>query len=347
MANGVVDLRTGELLPANREYLITKSTRAKYDPNAKCERFLEFLSSAMGARPNASETELDAAEQRVRFLQKAAGVSLSGCVDDKAMFVLHGPTDTGKTTFLESFRWTAGDYAGQILIDSLLANTRQSDGNSQSDLAGLHGRRFVTTSEAESSQQLAEGKLKYLTQGQSTKVKVARKYENHFEFSATHKLWLDANELPKIKTCDDSVWNRLKPIPFEFRVPDSQIDRKLPEKLRAEADGILSWAVEGFKLRQAEGLGDPLDVAESRQAWRKQCDPLADFIAESCQLDPNEWVLVSELRLRYENWCRDADQKSPLGSQVFGNRLRAHGCTDERRTVAGKTQRVWVGIRLQ
>lgn len=347
VANGVVDLRIGKLLPARRQYLITKSTRAKYDPNVKCECFLQFLSSAMGVRPDSSEADLMRADERTLFLQKAVGSSLSGCVDDKAMFVLYGPTNGGKTTFLEAIRSMLGDYAGQILIDSLLSNSRQSDNNSQADLADMHGRRFVTTSEAESSQQLSEGKLKYLTQGQSTKIKVARKYENPIEFSATHKLFLDANELPRIKTSDDSVWNRLKPVPFEFRVPNSEIDLALPEKLRAEADGILLWAMEGYRLWQEEGLGDPPDVVEARQAWRDECDPLADFIAERCRLEPDGWILSSELRSVYERWCTESGEKYPLGTRTFGNRLRALGCTDERRTIDSKTQRGWVGIRLQ
>ena len=123
--------------------------------------------------------------------------------------------------------------------------------------------------------------------------------------------------------------------------------RNLPEKLRAEADGILRWAVEGFKLWQAEGLGDPPDVAEARQAWREECDPVGDFIAECCRTDdPDEWVLASELRLRYEHWCGDASEKYPLGSRAFGQRIRALGCTYDRETVEGKTQRVWTGIGI-
>lgn len=344
--NGVVDLPTGKLLPARRNYLITKSTRAKYDPSAECECFMRFLSGALGVRPDASEGDLVKAEQRVSFIQKAIGSSFSGYVDDKVIFALFRPTNSGKTTFLEAIRWTLGDYAGQILIDSLLSNSRQSNNNSQADLAGTHGCRFVTTSEADSSQRLDAGRLKYLTQGQSTKIKVARKYENPFEFSATHKLWLDANERPKIKTVDDSVWIRLKPIPFEFRVPDSEIDLTLPGRLRDEADGILRWAVDGFRLWQEEGLGDPPDIAEARQAWREECDPLADFIAENCRLDTEAWALATQLRQRYESFCSETGEKFPMGPKAFSARLQALGCTTQRQYYDGKTQRTWAGIEL-
>lgn len=346
LPNGVLDLRTQKLIEPDRAHLITKAAGIDFDPHAQCPNWLRFLGSAMGSRAGSTPEQRQDAQQRVRFLQKACGLSLSGDTADKVLFALLGPTNSGKTTFLEAVRGMLGDYAGQILVSSLLANGKQSDNNSQADIADLIGLRFVTTSEAESQHRLEEGKLKYLTQGQGTKLKAARKYENPIEFRATHKLWMDTNELPRIKTTDDSVWNRLKPIPFEYRVADSDIDRDLPHKLKAELAGILRWAIEGFRLWQLEGLGDPPDVAQARQAWRDDCDPLGDFITENCRLDPDAWTPATQLRQRYEDYCRETGDKFPLGGRAFGARLKALGLTDERRYDAGQTQRGWQGIEL-
>ncbi len=286
LPNGTLDLRTGQLVPPCREHLITKTAAAAYDPQAQCPTWLRFLGGAMGMRPDATEEQRQTARSRVAFLQKAAGLSLSGLVDDKAAFAFFGPTNSGKTTFLEAVRHVLGDYAGQILVSSLLANGRQSDNNSQADLADLHGIRFATTSEAESGQRLDAAKFKYLTQGQASKIKVARKYQNPFEFGASHKLFIDSNERPDINDVGDATWGRIYPVRFEFRVPADKVDRTLPAKLRAEASGILRWLLEGFRLYQAEGLGDPPDVAAARQEWREECDPLGDFLAESYRVDP-------------------------------------------------------------
>lgn len=349
VSNGVLDLERGALLDEpRREDLITKSAGVAFDPAATCPNWLRFLSRAMGVTRGAGAGEIEDAKRRMRFLQKAVGLSLSGDVSEKVTFCLFGDTNTGKTTFLEAVRaiLADGEYSHQIKIQSLLANGRQSDSNAQSDLCDLRGCRFVTTSEAEKGQQLSEAILKYLTQGGQTRIKAARKYENHISFPATHKLWLDSNDKPRIRAMDDSVWNRLKPLGFEVRIPDSEIDTSFPAKLQAEAPGILRWALEGFRLWRAEGLGDPPDVEAARQSWKDECDPLTDFIDESCELDPDGWAAAKDLRAAYERWCDDNGQKNPVGPKVFAARLEARGCTGDNPRVEGKRTRIWRGISL-
>jgi len=87
------------------------------------------------------------------------------------------------------------------------------------------------------------------------KIKATRKYENPIEFPETHKLWMDTNSKPLIRAADDqATFNRLHPIPFTVTIPTGEIDKTLPRKLLAEAEGILAWAVEGAKLWRRVGL---------------------------------------------------------------------------------------------
>src|SRR5260370_37464751 len=101
----------------------------------------------------------------------------------------------------------------------------------------------VTTSETEEGQKLWEGKVKYLTG--MNEIKTCRKYENHILFPPTHKFLLDANHRPVVRGTDKAIWNRLKPIPFTASIPKEEQDKGLLEKLKAEAAGILAWAVKG------------------------------------------------------------------------------------------------------
>jgi len=41
--NGVVDLKTGQIRPGKQSDCITMTTGIKFDPNAKCERWMQFL----------------------------------------------------------------------------------------------------------------------------------------------------------------------------------------------------------------------------------------------------------------------------------------------------------------
>ncbi|GAI16793.1 unnamed protein product, partial [marine sediment metagenome] len=73
--NGTVNLRTGELLPHNREDLITIRVPVNYDPMAPCKLWLEFLDQVTGGN-----TEL------AQYLQRAVGYSLTGDMRAQALF---------------------------------------------------------------------------------------------------------------------------------------------------------------------------------------------------------------------------------------------------------------------
>ena len=187
--NETVDLKTGELQLHRPEDRLTKVVHHDYRPGARCERFLSMLAQLMGAHPEANEEALDAVERMMIYLQRAIGYSLTGSTREKAVFMLFGRTNNGKTTFLSLFQRLLEEYAVLLQIDTLM--TRQESNNTQADLADLRGARFVMTSETEEGQRLAGGKLKRITQGMG-KIKAVRKYENPIEFPETHKLWVEA-----------------------------------------------------------------------------------------------------------------------------------------------------------
>ena len=90
---------------------------------------MRFLYRAMGDVEGASDAQREAAHGRVEFLQKAVGLSLSADVSEKAVFCLFGPTDAGKTTFLNGVRYALGDdYSGQVQIESPKAQHACVDG---------------------------------------------------------------------------------------------------------------------------------------------------------------------------------------------------------------------------
>jgi putative DNA primase/helicase len=231
-ANGTLDLRTFELLPHSRINFLTKVVHVDYCPDAKAPRFLKFLDRVLGG-------------VLVQFLQRALGYSITGVTSEKKAFLCLGPTDYGKTTLLNLVRTLFKEYSASILIDALLQRTE--DNNSRADLADLRGCRFAMTSETEQNQRLREAKLKRITQGQG-RIKRVRKYENPIEFPETHKFWIDANHRPVVRGTDGAIWNRLLPVPFTQPLTKSEVDPTLPEKLLAEAPGIIAWIVDGTRI---------------------------------------------------------------------------------------------------
>jgi len=309
-ANGTLDLKTGRLREHRREDFITKLVHHDYRPAARCPTFLAFLGRVTANHPGL-----------VGYLQRAFGYSLTGHTIEKAVFLLHGSGDNGKSTLLVLFLQILEEYGVLLQINTLMLG--REDNNTQSDLADLRGARFVMTSETEEGQRLAEGKLKRITQGLG-RIKATRKYENPVEFPETHKLWVDANHLPVVRGTDDAIWNRLHPVPFDTTIPKAEQDKELPAKLAAEAEGILAWAAAGAVRWYCEGLGKPSDVEVAGDAWRAQSDRLGRFIAECCITGDFAQARARALYSAYRAWGEQAGEHA-VTETAFAAALQERG----------------------
>lgn len=339
--NGTVDLRTGKLAPHEPREFITKLVDHNYSPEATCPLFLKTLAHMMGATPDASEAELERADRLVSWLQKTLGYALTGSTSEKCLFILHGPTDAGKSTLLELFRWLVKEYSNVIQIDTLMVRSDNIGNNAAADLSDLRGARFVMTSETEEGQRLAEGRLKRICQGQGM-IKSCRKYENPVAFPETHKLFMDANHRPTIRGTDNAIWGRLRLIPFQVQIPKDEIDRELPAKLREEAEGILTWAVAGAVRWHQEGLGHPPEIDAAVAEYRKAMDQVGRFIAACCILLPTARVKARPLYTAYRAWAEAAGEH-PTSEVLFAQRLEERHIDSDR----GREGSVYRGIGLK
>ena len=310
--NGTLDQKSGKLLEHNRKHLITKLVHHDYVPGAKCPTFLKFLESSVGA-------------SCVNFVQAALGYSTTGDTSEKATFLCVGPTDAGKTTLLDLHREIFEEYSTLILIDAIMA--KQEDNATRADLADLRGVRFAMSSETEEGQRLREGRLKRITQGRGL-IKATRKYENPIQFPETHKLWIDANHKPMVKGSDDSIWARLKPVPF---VQCKKIDKELSAKLRKEIEGYIAWTQQGASAWLKNGLPAAPVIDQTRLAWRKEMDRLAAFIDEYCILGEQNKTPAHALYLKYRDWSKDAGEL-PITEVMFASRMKESGYRKEKLT---------------
>ena len=77
--NGMINLKTGELMPHAPGNMTTKISQVTYDPEAKCPLWDKFLARVQ-----------DNEQQMVDFLSRAVGYTLTGDAGIQAMFFLHG-----------------------------------------------------------------------------------------------------------------------------------------------------------------------------------------------------------------------------------------------------------------
>jgi putative DNA primase/helicase len=332
ITNGTLDLQTGELREHRREDFITKLAPVAFDQAASCPAWQAFLDVIF-----ARDALL------IDYMRRLVGYSLTGRTVEHMLPFLHGTGANGKSTFCETILTLLGpDYAMKAPRELLMAKQGERH---PTELADLHGKRFVACVETEEGRRLAETAVKELTGGDT--IKARRMREDFWSFAATHKLWLAGNHKPAILGTDHGIWRRIKLIPFEVVIPEDRQDKHLKDKLAGELPGILNWALAGCLEWQRGGMQEPPIVSNATQSYQAESDEVGQFIVDRCEIGKDFDASAADL---WEAFQRDAPD-SKLTQTAFADRLRHHGCSN-RDPATGKVYRPrgirsWKGLRLR
>ncbi|WP_051084504.1 phage/plasmid primase, P4 family [Gracilibacillus lacisalsi] len=332
-ANGVVDLKTGQLLNHDRNMLMTKNTHITYDQNAECPNWLAFLQSIFKKDNGEIKFEL------IDFIQKSIGYALTGDTSEQVAFFLWGTGRNGKSTLINIVKDLLGDYSKQTNADTF--TTRINEGGINNDIARLHGSRFVSAVESEDGQKLSEALIKQLTGGEPITARFLRK--EFFEFMPEFKIFFTTNHKPIVKGDDEGIWRRIRLIPFDRTIPKEEVDKDLPEKLHDELPGILKWAVDGCLKWQQEGLGEPEEVKNATDEYKEEMDLLASFLSECCVINSEAKVQANELHKEYLTWAESVGEY-PMKKRSFNNRLVMKGF-QKRKSTGNKLYFFGIGLR--
>ena len=327
--NGTINLRTGELQAHDPADLITYLIPLDYEKGISATQWLDFLNKIFSGK-----------QELISYVQKSLGYSITGCQDEQALWFNHGPGSNGKTTLMGVVIDVMGDYAIEIDPVAFVVDKNARAGPNEA-LASLYGKRFAAATEVKTGMTLDVALIKRMTGGEQ--IRCERKFEHGFNFKPTHKLWLSGNHEPRITDTTNSIWNRLKYIPFKVTISNEERVKGMRNTLAREyGKEVLSWLVEGCLLWQSEGLGEPVDVSEAIAAYRESQDVLHDFLLEHCLVGQGETIMVSEFYKAYKTWAESSDMR-PVGKLTFGNHLKEKGFT----TYSGnRNKQFWWGIRL-
>lgn len=300
--NGIINLRTGELDPHDKDRFITKITNCEYTDKIDHPLWDSFLSDIFGGD-----------KDLIRYIQKSVGYSLSGSTREQCAFFCYGTGRNGKSTFLGTISDALGDYATNIQPETIMVKPGTS--GPTSDIARLKGARFVNSAEPNEGVRLNEGLVKQLTGGD--KVTASKKYENEFEFYPEFKLWMSTNHKPVIRGTDVGIWRRICLIPFTVCIPENKVDKNLKFKLHQELPGILKWAVDGCLMWQREGLEQPQAVKQATAEYRSEMDVISAFIEECCTIDPMGTERAKDVFSAYAKWAKENNEYE-MKSTKFG-----------------------------
>lgn len=325
VANGMVDLRTGELLPHDRGQHCTRLAPVAYDPDADGPLWDGAVRLWFGGDEDLAD-----------YVRRAVGASLFG-LPAKYVFFAYGLGDNGKSVFLKTVAAVAGDYAG--VVDPKVVEARR-DAAHPAEVAELAGRRLVLTSETSEGKRFDAALIKRWTGG--VPVTAHRKFGHPFSFLPAFKLWIEGNHRPVLRGDDGGVWNRLRVVPFDARIEGKAKDTQFSRRLIAEYPAVLRWAVSGAVDWWEAGCDvgeEPECVRLATESYQRDMDTVGCFVEDEVVFTDGERVARSEMYRAYQSWC-EQNGFEPTNAIEFGRKL------SRKDVAADPGRRWWLGVEL-
>lgn len=311
--NGTLNLRDMTFHEHRPDDLLSKMAGVAYDPNAQCDRWIRHIREIMLNN-----------QDKIEYLQKALGYSLTGLTIYELFFILYGPTSrNGKGVTMESYMRVMGDYGCSTRPESVTQKQSANGSAPSEDIARLAGKRFANISEPDKHMVLSSALVKTLTGND----KITARYlnENSFEFYPQAKFFVNTNYLPKVTDATIFSSGRVKVLLFERHFEPHEQDTGLKGELARPENlsGILNWCIEGWKMLQTQGFQEPQCVKDAVNAYREDSDKVGMFLSEMMIRDDTGEASMTDTYEAYKDWCMDNGLR-PEGMTSFKKSLAPH-----------------------
>lgn len=315
--NGTVNLRTGQLKPADPADYITQCTGHDYDAAAAAPHWEKFLKDAIGD-PDC-----------IDWFQRYLGYATSGDVREELLLLTTGPGGSGKSTALNAVMYALGGgsnphgYATAAASALLSASaTRRNANEHTAGLLPLVGKRLAAVNEVAVAEKWDDSLLKQLV---STEPMVMRASGGTHAFTVqpTWKLWIRGNHTPVIRDTSSGLWRRIAIL--QFSSPPARKNLKLDEVLRADAPEILAWLVRGCLEWQRRGLDQPAQMRQAVESFQADQDCLGEWL-EACT-EHGGFTTSVNLLSSYMLFSR---QRRASSSKAWGTMLKERGIRDSK-----------------
>lgn len=297
-SNGTLHLDSGKFTEHCSEDLLTKISAVKYDPNARSERWDNFISEIMTGD-----------DERALFLQKVLGYALSGDTRYECMSILYGATTrNGKGTLCESVLKVFGSYGCTARPETIAGKNGNNSSQPSEDVARLAGVRFVNIAEPGKNLVLNAALVKNMTGNDTINARFL--HENSFDFKPQFKLYINTNYLPVINDMTVFTSGRVIIIPFERHFNESEQDKGLKHEFVKPKiqSAILNWLLKGYEQLRLDGLKMPQSVVNATSQYEHDSNKTVLFIEDCLEKGANYEERTSAVYNRYKSWCIENGQ---------------------------------------
>ena len=288
--NGTFDVNTGKLREHSETDYSTILLGYEYDPEATCERWLQFIQEVTNGD-----------SERAAVLQEFAGyILVPDCRFGKMLF-LKGEGNNGKNVFCETLRDVF------------------SKDNCSAVPAYKFGENFQMINLRDSVLNISSETSKALNKSRDNLFKVATGDDLHdsykgrdvITFTSRAKLILCMNDYPEINDNTYALERRLLFVDFPIKFVkhprgefEKTMDTRLAARLKKELPGIFNWCYEGAKrLIKNEGFTENADTPRNVQQLKTLNNELYSFVDECIEKFFGQKVERVRVYGAYSNWC--------------------------------------------
>lgn len=338
VANGVLDLDTGEVLPHDPELLLTTGSDVVYDPAATCPRFDEFLA------------EVQPDDEVRGYLMRIFAMGLFGEVREHILPVLLGEGRNGKGTTIRIMHEVYGSHADVAEASTILV--RKFDKHEQ-EVARLAGKRLITIEETTQGAVWNVGRINSWTGGD----RLTGRWMggNNFSFRPSHTLIVATNHQPSVGQGERAFWARYREIPFNVSFEGREDGTLEPHIVANELSGVLNRLIEAGRDYMVNGLREPSAVTMATLGTKVDADDLARFCAEHVavthdhELDRITNPDLYEAVIKW--WSQNVRGEAHPATRMFPKVMRqalgfpADANNPRKLGVGAESKRTWTGIR--
>ena len=301
LVNGMLNLRTLELIPHNRDYYPSYRLPVVFDPDrdGRCDRFLLYLEETIQT------------PGPIMQVQEFCGYCLTREVKYEKALLLLGPGADGKSKLMSVMEALVGpENCAAVSFQDL---------EDQFHRSSLYGKTLNISTEV-GNKAMESAYFKAIVSGDP--ISAAFKHQNAFQFRPYCKLVFAGNRLPRILDNSDGPFRRLLPISFKRQFLEDG-DPQLLDKLMAELSDIFHWALVGLhRLWQQGRFTDCEETRELLLEHRRANNPVLCFVEDACVLGSNESIQKDALYKEYKRYA-DTNGYNIMGKVNFFRELYA------------------------
>lgn len=305
--NGLLHLPTGDWLGRRPDYFAHTALAVAYSPKAKpAEAWLRFLDQLW---PDDAQSQ--------QLLQEWFGLSLVPDTSYQKFLLIIGAPRSGKGTICRTLHALHGGTS--------TAWPSLEDLVSRFGLSALVHKTIAILSDVRISPHLdttsAVEKLLKIT-GEDL-VQVDRKNQDPLQVQLLTRFILGSNLTPRMPDAGSAFASRA----LTLRLDQSWLgreDRHLGRRIAGELDGILAWAIEGWRRLNARGhFVQPGTGARVLQELHDLSNPVGAFVRQRCTIDHKVACPTDELWEAWKRWCEDENRHLVGEKSTFMRNLHA------------------------